>query len=64
MDLKLETKKESILDSLPIPMGRSQKDRYRKIQAELDRRELKPLHALARERLESLLNEIERELAG
>lgn len=64
LNLKESKKRESILDSLPIPMGRTLKERYRFVQSELDKREWTPLHELARENLEQLLAEIEKQLAA
>jgi hypothetical protein len=65
MPVKLEElqKREPILDSLPLPMGKRLKARYRNIQSRMQERELTPLHEIVRERLDALLSEIEDELA-
>lgn len=59
-ELRVEKKKESIVENLPLPVTKSQLERYRAMQKELDKRNLTELHELTRERIfDDLLNELE-----
>lgn len=49
-------------EHLPLPCGEMMKARYRRLQNELDKRKLEPLHQLSRERLGELLDEVEARL--
>ncbi len=61
MSIKLEEleKRESITTHLPLPASEELKERYRRIQNELHKRDMRTLHSFARERLCLLLDEIE-----
>lgn len=61
MALKLEPlkKRASIIEKLTLPTSVSQKERYRRLQNELDKRGLESLHVLTRERIDGLLDEVE-----
>lgn len=62
MSIKLEELKieEPITTHLPLPCGSKMLERYRKIQHDLHRKNMKGLHSFARERLKDLMSELER----
>jgi len=51
--------RESITTHVPIPASEELRDRYRRIQNELVKRKKRTLHSLARERICTLLDELE-----
>jgi hypothetical protein len=60
---KIIKKREPLVERLTLPLPKSLFLRYRNAANELDKRELTKLHDLTRERLDSLLTEIEQVLA-
>lgn len=62
-DFTNRKKKEGATESLNLPMGPIQKERYRKIQSEFDRLGLESLHISTRERIDQMLDEAERFLS-
>lgn len=62
-EIKMMKKREPLVEGLNIPMATSQVQRYKKVAYELDNRNLTKLHDLTRERIDSLLNEVESELS-
>lgn len=61
--LKVLKKRESIRETMTLPVTKSQLERYRLLAGELDNRGLTKLNDMTRERLDQLLNEVEEELA-
>lgn len=61
MKIKLEELqgREPITERLTLPVSADMLNRYRKVQHTLDTKKLRSLHSFARERLMSLLEEIE-----
>lgn len=55
-------KREAVDDRMTLPMTASQKERYKRLQHELEKREYNSLHEMTRERIDLLLDEVEREL--
>jgi hypothetical protein len=59
IDIKTLRAKDPLIERLTIPVTRSMFERYRKLTYEMDSRGLDRLHNLTRQRLESLLAEVE-----
>lgn len=61
MSMKLEVikKRASIIDTMTLPTSSSQKERYKRLQNELEKRGFESLHTLTRERIDVLLDEVE-----
>lgn len=57
-------RREPIVDHLPLPCSEAMKIRYQRLQNELHSRGLETLHQLSREKLESLLDEVEERLGA
>jgi len=55
---------DPIVDRVFIPAGKQLRERYARVKLELEARGKRKLHELARERLSSLLDEVERLLHG
>lgn len=56
-------KPQSITDTITLPTSITQKERYKRIQNEFDKRGLGSLHKLTRKRIDALLDEAETMLA-
>ncbi len=64
MDFAPKKKKHSILTTLPLPISHEQKARYRKVQADLEKKGLDSLHDKTREQIDLILDAAEKRLSA
>lgn len=62
--MKLEKKKDPIIERISLPVSRTLKDRYVMVSNELHKRDMTKLHDLTRAKIQALLDEIEIHLSA
>jgi hypothetical protein len=62
MSILKKRKRDSVTATLPLPVPPALKDRYRKLQTQLDAGGFESLNEVVREKLEVLLSDIEKDL--